>query len=95
MDELNKKVDRLDAVIFGDNSPGLKDTVVRLDVSIDKFDLTLKKLANAVDRLVSFMYKTQGMEKAKTKSTNTIRWLVGINITLLVTLVSIIITAFK
>jgi len=92
--EINKKVDRLDSVIFGENGPGLKDTVVKLDFRIEKFDITLRDLTVAVNGLVRFMDETRSMDKIKVKMTSTIRWLVGTIITICVALVSVVITIF-
>jgi len=89
---LKEKIDRLETMIFGHEGPGLKDTVVRLDESVKRFDSSIKDLATVVSGLVKFMDETRGKDKIKTQMASTIKWLVGTVITLAIALITVMLS---
>ena len=92
IEQLNKRVDKLDSDINGNGGPGLKATVIRLDTHVEKFDGTIADLTTAVRGLVRFMDETRGKDKIKAQMASTIKWLVGTLISLSIALITIVIT---
>lgn len=90
LEQLVKKIDRLETMIFGYEGPGLKDTVVRLDESVKQFDASIKDLAIVVSGLVKFVDESIGKDKIKTQMATTIRWLVGSLITVILALITLV-----
>ncbi len=90
--ELNRKVDKIESMIFGHEGPGLKDTVVRLDETVKHLDCTVQDLKTGVSGLVKYVEETKGKDKAKEGMVSTIRWLVGSVITITVAALTIIVT---
>ena len=90
--ELQRKVERIESMIFGHDGPGLKETVMHLDRTVKGLDETMSDLRIIVSGLVRFVDETKGEDKAKENMSNTIKWLVGTVIALAIAGVTTIVT---
>lgn len=81
------KIDDLDKTVFGNGKPGLKENVIVLIESLKTMNCHISDLKTGISGINKFIDEERGKQKAFA----TTKWLIGMNITLLLALISLII----
>jgi len=92
----------LKKAIFGNGRPGLIESVVRLDERINKLDDRINLLDNRINKLdeslgtlstaIGGLARFQSEISGEKNSKHTIQWLIGLNVTTVLGLLTAIIT---
>lgn len=84
------QIEKLIKVIYGNGNKGLIEKTAIMDTTLNNINSTLGDLTTAVRALVKFMDETKGSEQKERELKNTLKWAIGIGVTIIIGLIGLI-----
>jgi hypothetical protein len=84
------QIEKLIKVIYGNGEKGLIEKFAIMDTTLTNINDSLRDNATAVRALLKFMNETKGSEQKEKELKNSLKWAIGISVTIIFGLIGLI-----